>query len=48
MMKIKNCYILSIETDNFCGWAMSQKLPEKDSEQVKDILQFNDFIKKLC
>ena len=39
-------YIQYWDVNNLYGWAMSQKVPVNNFEQIKDTFQFNeDFIK---
>ena len=48
MIKIKKRYIHYCYGNNLYGWGMSQKLPVKNFEWIKDTSQLNeDFIKKL-
>ena len=45
---IESSYLTYLDANNFCGWAMSQKLPVDGFEWVEDLSQFKeDFIKKL-
>ena len=48
MIKIKKRYIHYCDGNNLYGCGMSQKLPVKNFEWIKDTSQLNeDFIKKL-
>ena len=41
-------YLQYWDGNNLCGWAMSQKPPVNNFEQIKDVYGFNeDFIKKI-
>ena len=48
MIKYKeSSYLNYWDVNNFCGWAMSQKLSVNNFEQIEETFQFNeDFIKK--
>ena len=48
MIKYKESLYLNYwDVNNFCGWAMSQKLSVNNFEQIEETFQFNeDFIKK--
>ena len=45
-LKKQSSYIQYLEVNNSYGWTMSQKLPVKNFEKIKDTTKFNkDFIK---
>ena len=46
--KNKESYLQYWDVNNLYGWAMLQKIPVNNFEQIRDASQFNaDFIKKL-
>ena len=41
-------YIQYWDVNNLYGWAMSQKVPVNNFEQIKDTFQFNEDVIKNC